>query len=158
ASGFSDDTQIDPPIVYPGAAPTAVISDSLSHVAGTLLESFTARLATAWSTQNFRLLAGDLAQPHPTLVSHRDVRDRLQMFVPFFAQGRRVDPILLGDSLYWAVDLYSVTDSYPLTRRFFFAGDDRAFLHHAGVAIVQASTGDVMVVADSVADPHTETW
>lgn len=157
-SGFGDDTPIDPPIVYPGATPTAVMSDSLSHVAGTLLESFAARLASAWSTQNFRLLVDVLAQPHPTLVSHRDVRDRVKMFVPFFGQGRRIDPILLGDSLYWSVDLYSVTDSYPLSRHFYFAGDSSSFLHHAGVAIVQASTGDIMVVADSLADPVTETW
>jgi uncharacterized membrane protein (UPF0182 family) len=157
-AGFGDDTPIDPPIVFPGASPTLVIADSLTRTAGTLLESFSARLATAWSTQNFRLLADDLTSPHPTLISHRDIRDRLEMYVPFFAQGRRVDPILLGDSLYWAVDLYSVSDTYPLTRHFYIIGDERAFLHHAAVGIVQASTGDVMVVADSIVDPITDTW
>lgn len=157
-SGFGDDTPIDAPIVYPDAPATLVTADSLTHVAGTLLESFPARLATAWSTQNFRLLVDDLAQPHPTLVSHRDVRDRLDMYAPFFAQGRRVDPVLLGDSLYWAVDLYSVTDSYPLSAHIHVVGDDRAFLHHAAVAIVQASTGDVMIVADSISDPIAESW
>lgn len=158
SSGFGDDTPIDPPIVFPGASPTLVIPDSLTRLSGTLLESFPARLATAWSTQNFRLLVDDLTPPHPTLISHRDIRDRLDMYVPFFAQGRRVDPILLGDSLYWAVDLYSVSDTYPLARHFYVIGDERAFLHHAAVGIVQASTGDVMVVADSIVDPITETW
>jgi hypothetical protein len=157
-SAYGDDTPIDAPLVYPGAAPTMVLADSLSHVAGTPLESFPARFAAAWSTQNFHLLVDDLPQPHPTLIAHRDVRDRLNMYVPFFAQGRSVDPILLGDSLYWAVDLYSVSDSYPLSRHFFIVGDDRTFLHHAAVGIVQASTGDVMVVADSLGDPITESW
>lgn len=157
-SGFGDDTPIDAPIVYPGAPATSVLPDSLSHIAGTVLESFPARLATAWSTQNFGLLVDDLPQPHPTLISHRDIRDRIDMYAPFFAQGRRIDPVLVGDSLYWAVDLYSVTDSYPLSRHQFVVREDRAFMHHAGVAIVQASSGDVMIVADSVSDPITQTW
>jgi uncharacterized membrane protein (UPF0182 family) len=157
-ASFGDDAPIDAPIVYPHAPPTLVIADSLTHVAGTLLESFATRFATAWSTQNFRLLVDDLAQPHPTLVSHRDVRDRLDMYVPFFAQGRSVEPLLAGDSLYWAVHLYSATDSYPLSAHYRIVGDDRAFLHHAAVAIVQASTGDVMVVPDSLPDPITESW
>ena len=157
-SSFGDDAPIDAPIVYPNAPPTLVIADSLTHVAGTLLESFPARLAAAWSTQNFRLLVDNLAQPHPTLISHRDVQDRLDMYVPFFAQGRSVEPVLLGDSLYWAVDLYSVSDSYPLSAHYRIVGDERAFLHHAAVAIVQASTGDVMVVPDSISDPITESW
>jgi uncharacterized membrane protein (UPF0182 family) len=157
-ASFGDDSPIDAPLVYPQAPPTLVIADSLAHVAGTLLESFPARLATAWSTQNFRLLVDNLAQPHPTLISHRDVRDRLDMYMPFFAQGREIDPVMVGDSLYWAVDLYSATDSYPLSAHFRIVGDERAFLHHAAVAIVQASTGDVMVVPDSISDPIAESW
>lgn len=153
-----DERAIDPPLVYPAAPPLLVIADSLNHAAGTPLNSFIARLATAWSMQNVRLLSGDSAQPRPTLISHRDIHDRLEMYAPFFAQGRRVDPVMLGDSLYWAVDLYSVSESYPLSRHFLIVGDERGYLHHAAVAIVTASTGDVTIVADSVLDPIAETW
>jgi uncharacterized membrane protein (UPF0182 family) len=158
SSGFGDATPLDAPLVYPNASPTLVLADSLRRVAGTSLESFGARFATAWSTQNFRLLFDDQPLPHPTLISHRDIRDRLEMYAPFFAQGRRVDPVLVGDSLYWAVDLYSVSSSYPLSRHAQILGDERTYLHHAAVGIVQASTGDVMLVADSLPDPVTESW
>ena len=156
--GAGEDNPIEPPLVYPNAVKMAVVADSLTHTTGTPLESFFARLATAWSMQNFHLLSGDLPQPHPTLIAHRDVRDRVDMYAPFFAQGRRVNPILLGDSLYWTVDLYSVSDMYPLSHHYQILGDDRSYFRHAAVAIVQASTGEVVVVADSALDPIAESW
>jgi uncharacterized membrane protein (UPF0182 family) len=158
AASFGDDISVEPPLVYPGAPAITVIADSLTRVSGTSLESFAARLATAWSLQNVRLLSGDQQEPHPTLISHRDVRDRLDMFAPFFAQGRSVEPILVGDTLFWAVDLYSASDSYPLSRHFLIVGDERSYLRHSAVGIVQASTGEVMIVPDSILDPIAQSW
>lgn len=153
-----EDSPIDPPLVYPNASKMVVIPDSLTHTTGTPLESFFPRLATAWSLQNFHLLSGDLPQPHPTLIAHRDVRDRVDMFAPFFVQGRHVDPVLLGDSLYWAVDLYSASDMYPLSHHYQILGDERTYFRHAAVAIIQGSTGEVVIVADSVLDPVADSW
>jgi uncharacterized protein len=158
AASAIDDTPIDAPLIYPGAPLYTVIADSLSHSAGTSLEPILARVATAWSLQNFRILSTDSAQPHPTIVAHRDVRDRIALLAPFFAQGRQVEPLLTGDSLYWAVDLYSTSSTYPLSRHIRFAGDDRTYLRHAAVAIVQASTGDISIVPDSSLDPIALTW
>ena len=158
ANAIGDDIPVDAPLIYPAAPQITVIADSLNHVSGTPLESFAARLSTAWSLQNLNLLSGELPQPHPTLISHRDVRDRLDMFAPFFAQGRSVDPILVGDTLYWSVDLYSVSDSYPLSRHVVIIGSERSYLHHAAVGIVQASTGEVMIVPDSTLDPIAASW
>jgi uncharacterized membrane protein (UPF0182 family) len=146
------------PLVYPGASGVAIVADSLNHTAGTSLEPFFARLANAWSLQNLRLLSGELQQPHPTIVSHREVRDRLDLLTPFFAQGRNVDPILIGDSLYWSVDLYSASSTYPMARHALIAREDRTYWHHAAVAVVQAATGDVVIVPDSALDPIASTW
>jgi uncharacterized membrane protein (UPF0182 family) len=154
----ADDSPIDAPLIYPNAPKMIVIADSLKLTAGTPLESFFGRLATAWSTQNFGLLSNDESMPRPTLISHRDVRDRLTMYAPFFAQGRRVEPILLGDTLFWSVDLYSASDYYPLSRHFLIVGEERAYFQHAAVAIVQASTGEITVVADSILDPVAKSW
>ncbi|HET7373716.1 MAG TPA: UPF0182 family protein [Gemmatimonadaceae bacterium] len=154
----SDDTPLDAPLVYPGASAIAIIPDSLNHAAGTSLESFFVRLATAWSMQNFRILTQDLVQPSPTLISHRDIHERVGLYVPFFEQGRRVQPVLVGDTLYWSVDLYSASDMYPLSWRVPAAGAERSYFHHAAVAIVQASTGETVVVPDSVLDPVATAW
>jgi hypothetical protein len=153
-----DDTPLEAPLVYPGAPAYTIIPDSLNHTAGTQLDALTARLANAWALQNFSIAWGELPQPRPTIVLHRDVRDRVARLMPFFALGRQVEPLLVGDSLYWGIDLYAVSSTYPLSRRAHLVGDDRSYFHHAAVAIVQASTGDVSVVPDSSPDHIAATW
>jgi uncharacterized protein len=157
-SPAGEDMPLDAPLVYPGASAFTIVPDSLNHTTGTPLESFFVRLAAAWSMQNFHILAQDLPQPSPALVSHRDVHERVARYAPFFEQGRRVQPLRLGDTLYWAVDLYSASDTYPLSLHVLAAGQERSYFHHAAVAIVQASTGETVVVADSVLDPVAATW
>jgi uncharacterized membrane protein (UPF0182 family) len=156
-----DDTPVETPLVYPGAPPFAVVADSpdsLNHTVGTPLESVWSRLASAWSLQNIAILTRPLPQPRPTLISRRDVRDRVSTLMPFFTQGRSVEPLLVSDSLYWGIDLYSTSDMYPLSRRAMLAGEERTYFRHAAVAIVQASTGDISVVPDSSLDPIAATW
>jgi uncharacterized membrane protein (UPF0182 family) len=153
-----DDTPLEAPIVYPGAPSYTIIADSLNHGTGTSLEPLLARIANAWALQNFSIAWGDLQQPHPSIVLHRDVRDRIALLAPFFVPGRQVQPLLVGDSLYWGVDLYAASSTYPLSRRARLLGEDRSYLQHAAVAIVQASTGDVTLVPDSLLDPIAKTW
>jgi len=154
----TDDAPLDAPLVYPGASRFTIIPDSLNHSSGTPLESIVSRLANAWSLQNFRMLSGDLPQPKPTLIAHRDIRERIERLTPFFAQGRRIEPLLVGDSLYWSVDLYSTSSMYPISRHSMLAGEERSYVQHAAVAIIQAATGDISVVPDSVLDPIATTW
>jgi uncharacterized membrane protein (UPF0182 family) len=154
----TDDTPLEAPIVFPGARTPAVVADSLTRTTGTPLASFATRLATAWSMQDFHLLSGELAQPKPTLIAHRDVRERVARSAPFFALGSRVQPLLHEDTLYWGVDLYTASRTYPLSWHLLAAGEERAYFHHAAVAVVQAATGEVTIVPDSALDPVAETW
>jgi uncharacterized membrane protein (UPF0182 family) len=117
-----------------------------------------ARIANAWALQNFSIAWGDLPQPRPTIMLHRDIHDRIALLAPFFVPGRQVEPLLIGDSLYWGVDLYSVSSTYPLSRRARLLGEDRSYMQHAAVAIVQSSTGDITIVPDSALDPIAKTW
>jgi uncharacterized membrane protein (UPF0182 family) len=154
----TDDSPLDAPLVYPAAGSFTIIADSLNHSAGSPLDPWLARVANAWALQHFRILSNDLPQPRPTLIAHRDIRDRVSLFTPFFAQGRRVEPLLVGDSLYWGLDLYSVSSTYPLSRHTVLGGEDESYVRHAAVAIVQASTGDITVVPDSILDPIALSW
>jgi uncharacterized membrane protein (UPF0182 family) len=160
SDGTSDmeDIVIDAPLVFPGASPFTIVSDSLKHTTGVSLESSLTRLANAWSLQSLGIAAGELPQPRPTLISRRDIRERVAVLVPFFVQGRAVEPLLVADSLYWSVDLYSASVTYPLSRHMTLAGDERSYFRHAAVALVQASTGDISIVPDSILDPVASTW
>jgi len=154
----TEDTPLEAPIVFPGARTPVVVADSLTRTTGTPLASFATRLATAWSMQDFHLLSGDLVQPKPTLIAHRDVRERVARCAPFFTLGTRVQPLLREDTLYWGIDLYSASPTYPLSWHLLVAGEDRSYLRHAAVAVVQAATGEVTIVPDSTLDPIADTW
>jgi len=146
------------PLVYPGAVEYAVVPDTFRRVAGVPLESAASRVAHAWSLQNLRILGGSLPEPHPTVVSHRDVRDRLDRLVPFLSQGSAITPVIAGDTLYWLVDLYSASAWYPLSLRININQMEVGYYQHAAVAILNAATGDVSLVADSVLDPIARSW
>jgi uncharacterized membrane protein (UPF0182 family) len=154
----SDDYPLDAPLVFPGASMFTIIADSLNHASAVPLEPLVSRVASAWALQNLSILSRDLPQPRPALIAHRDVRDRIDRIAPFFAQGRNIQPLLVGDSLYWALDLYSVSSTYPLSRHVTMAGEERSYLRHAAMAVVQASTGDISIVPDSVLDPVASSW
>lgn len=154
----ADAIVLEPPVVYPGANGFLILSDSLNRMSGSTLEYGLTRLAYAWSLQDFARFFSDLPSPRPTLLDHRDVRERVSQLAPFFQQGRTITPIVLGDSLFWTVDLYATSDSYPLSRHLLLGGSDVSYVHHAAVAVLLAATGDVVLVPDSTLDPIAATW
>ena len=153
-----DETLFDEPAVFDSAPPYSVISDSLGRIAGVEMVSTRSRIAHAWALQNYRLLFGELPLDRPMIVRRRDVRDRLQALVPFFVQGTTVLPLVADDSLYWAVELYSASSSYPLSERFVLLGQERGYLQHAATAIIDAVSGRVRLVPDANPDPVTTSW
>jgi hypothetical protein len=146
-------------LVYAGATEPLIVADSLDRIVAARIDGLGSRIAQAWSAQRLNLLGADLPEPHPKLLARRDVQDRVQSLAPFFAQGSSVWPVVMEDSLYWALDLYSsVPDTYPLSQHFIIAGEERSYFQHAATAFVHAYTGRVILVADSVRDPVAETW
>lgn len=154
-----DDLPVPPVLVYAGATDALIVPDSLDRIVAPGIDGLGARIAQAWSAQRLNLLGADLPEPHPKLLARRDVRDRVNALVPFFAQGSSVWPIVAGDSLYWVLDLYSwVPDTYPLSQHFMIAGEERSYFQHAATAFVHAYTGRILLASDSVRDPIAETW
>lgn len=135
-----------------------VVSDSAGRFPAAELESWSARLAHAWSRQDWRLLFGDLPQPAPRILMRRGVRDRVRAVAPFFVQDRTLTPVVYADSLYWILHLYSASASYPLSQHLRIAGDDWSYFQHAATAVVNGHTGRVWIVGDSIADPIADSW
>jgi hypothetical protein len=158
ARGRDDEAQQVSAVVFPGARNFLIVSDSSARVVGAPIESDASRFAHALSFQRLRWASNDLPHPHPTLVSHRDVNERLRTLMPFFTQGTVVTPVVLGDSLFWTVDLYAASSFYPLSRHMQLAGDDQTYFQHAATAIVYAATGETLIVADSGASPPAQSW
>lgn len=146
------------PLVYPGAESYDVISDSSHRVVGVPINSRIARVAHAWSLQSPQFVAGHLAEPRPTLVDVRDVRARVERLTPFFQQGEAVIPLVVADTVYWAVDLYAASNWYPLSVPIEAVGQEWRYFQHAAVAVVDGFSGDVMIVPDDTLDPLARVW
>lgn len=145
-------------IVADSSAPSRVIADSTGHVAAPSLATPLARFAQALSMQDFRIWFNALPGSAPKLISRRGVRDRVGALAPFFAQGGTISPVWFADSLIWALELYSTSRTYPLSKHIVIAGAERAYFQHAATALVNAATGRTILVADSLPDPVASTW
>jgi uncharacterized protein len=152
---------LDVPSVYILAdsnARTTVVADSTGHLAGPSLVTPLARFAHALSMQDFRVWFGALPSPAPKLLTRRTVRERVGALAPFFAQGTTISPVWFADSLVWALELYSASATYPLSRHVVVAGEERSYFQHAATALVNATTGRTVLIADSLPDPIASTW
>ena len=145
-------------LVYDSATGPLVVSDRDGDVDAPEISRWPSRVAHAWDQQNLRLMFSDVDVREPRMMLHRDVHDRLRMLAPFFWQSAHIAPVSWRDTLYWAVHLYSATDYYPLSEHTRLGGDDVSYVRHAATAIIQAHSGHVTLVADSVLDPIAATW
>jgi hypothetical protein len=149
---------IPTPVVYDGATGYVVVPDSTGTLAAPALSTRMARLAHAWSLQNFRLLVSAPPRPTPRIVRRRGVRERVRALAPFFVQGRSVTPIARDGALYWVLDLYSASANYPVSQHVTLGGEEYSYVRHAATALIDANSGGVTLVADSVLDPIAQSW
>lgn len=147
----------DGSLVYPGASGALIVGDSLDVIAAPGLPSGIRRLAHAWSQQDMSLVSGNLPR-NAKLVGTRDVRARVAALAPIFAQGSYATPLFRGDTLYWAVELYSASTYYPLSAHYRIAGSDRSYFRHAATAVVHAFTGRTTLFPDANLDPLAKAW
>ena len=145
-------------LVAPGGGRYALVADTTGRLAAPAFETTLQRVALAWSLQNPRLLAAEAPGLRPRLLVHRDVRDRLRALVPFLTLGETVTPLVRGDSLYWAVELFIVAREYPLAERVLFEGRRAHYVRHAATAVVQAQTGAIILYAIARPDPVMAGW
>jgi uncharacterized protein len=127
----------------------AIVSDPSRRIAAPSIASRSSRFAFALHQQNPRLLFGAVPQPAPILVTTRDVRERVAMLVPMLRGGAHVVPQVYADSLWWSLDLYAVSATFPLSEHLLLDGDDVSAAQFALTAIVNAHTGRVILVADT---------
>ena len=138
-----------PPIVVSDSGRGyAIVSDPERHIAAPSIAGTSARLAHAWNQQNPRLLFGDDPGPSPVLITERDVRRRVALLAPSLHPGAHVVPLVFADSLLWALDLYAVSATYPLSVHVVLGDDDLSAAQYAATALVNAHTGRVTLVTE----------
>lgn len=136
----------------------AIVFDSTGATAAPTLGTWRGRLTHAWGLQNPRLLRRPPGTLAARVVQHRDVRERIGRLYPFLAQGSRVNPVVVGDSLFWAVHLYAASAHYPLSDPIVLTRLDVRYFRHAAVALANAHTGRVVAISDPAPDPLGAHW
>ena len=157
STGASPD--VLPPTILPdSAARYRLVADPRGVILGASAEGPLSRLVHAWALQNFRLVLGARPEPAPTIVLRPALRARVAAVVPFFVQGSATHVAVAGDTLFWTVELYVASSTYPLTEPQDLAGAERRYFHPAGHAIVNSATGRVQVAAVVDPEPPVRTW
>jgi hypothetical protein len=146
----------DSALVYPGAYGAALVR-GVKNAAAPVLGSGLRRLANAWAEQRLDLLWSDFPDD-ARIARTRDVRERVRALMPVFAQGSQVLPAYLGDTLTWVVELYSASSTYPLSKHYVLAGEERSYFRHSGTALINSMTGRLTVVPAPSADPIAASW
>ena len=155
----SSDEAGDEPLVGPGVRGIRLIDATHARgVRGVSLTSLQARIAHAWALRDLSLLDADTTAVEPLLVTHRDVRERVERLAPIFVQGNDVMPLVHEGRLYWTLQLYSASDRYPLSQRWQLATGVYSYFRLAATALVEASSGRVRLVAAPRPDALTRTW
>jgi len=141
-----------------GLAPVLPVADTLGRVAAPAFPVGWRRVALAWSVRNLRLAASDADPRRTRLLLHRDVRERVALLLPFFTAGSTAQAMVVGDSLWWAVELFNASADYPLTETMQLDGATVRYAVPAGVAIVNAQSGRLRVVLPERPDLVTRWW
>jgi hypothetical protein len=144
-------------LVYPGARGFVIAPDSTQHIAAARVGDLFSRLMGGWAEQNRRLLDGAVPSD-AAFVRRRDVRARVAALAPVLMQSRSIGVRETAAGTIWIVDLYSASDSYPLSAAQSIGDERLKYRHHAATVYVNGMTGAVALVPDSTIDPIAKTW
>lgn len=146
-----------PAIVYPGARGVVIEPDTGGEVSAPRLNGLFERIMYAWAEQNPQIVRSHGGMS-PVIVRHRDLRQRIEMLAPIFAQSQAVGVRSSVRGVTWIVDLYAISDHYPLSEPRKSGDLEFRYRRHAATAFVDAMTGRVSIIPSVPLDPISETW
>ena len=144
-------------VVFPNAMGAAILPDVPRIIAAPRLGNGVARLMHAWSEQNPRLLSGDVRSTD-AFIRERDIRARVAAIAPVFAMSGAIGAIPTARGILWVIDLYSASETYPLSAPHQLYKSRITYRHHAATAYVSGGTAATVIVPDSMLDPVARAW
>jgi uncharacterized membrane protein (UPF0182 family) len=144
-------------VVFPGARGAVVVRDVPRIITAPRLGDGFARLMHAWSEQNPRLMTGNLPSS-AAFVRERDIRSRVAALAPVFTLSGSMGAIPTSRGVLWVVDLYTTSETYPLSAPRLMYGTRITYRHHAATAYVSGGTAATIIVPDSALDPVARAW
>ncbi len=143
--------------VYPEATGIRLSNDSSVSSVSPIATNFFSKLAFAWSSQNMSVLTQQSAKP-PGILMVRDLRDRIKKLTPIFAQSKSIGVISGANGFLWIVDLYSTSQTYPLSESMASGDVEVNYRRHVATAYVDGISGRSWIVPDTALDPIARSW
>jgi uncharacterized membrane protein (UPF0182 family) len=144
-------------VVFPNARGAVVVRDVPRIITAPRLGAGFARLMHAWSEQNPRLMTGTIPSS-AAFVRERDIRSRVSALAPVFSLSRSIGAIPTSRGVLWVIDLYTTSETYPLSAPHYIYGARLTYRHHAATAYVSGGTAATIIVPDSALDPVARAW
>jgi uncharacterized membrane protein (UPF0182 family) len=144
-------------VVFPNAIGAAVVPDVPRIIQAPRLGSGLPRLMHAWSEQNPRLLSSDIPSSD-AFIRERDIRARVAAIAPVFAMSSAIGAIPTARGILWVIDLYSASETYPLSAPHELRNSRITYRRHAATAYVSGGTATTVIIPDSVLDPIARAW
>ncbi len=117
--------------------------------------TFFNRLMFAAKYGDFRLLVSDLVSNESRLLINRNIKERLEMAVPFLSYDN--DPYMVIDEegrLKWIVDAYTTSEFYPYAQKY----GDFNYIRNSAKAVVDAYDGTVQFYITDPDDPMIQSY
>mgnify|MGYP001557572120 FL=1 len=144
-------------VAFPNARGAAVVRDVPRLIVAPRLGSGFARLMHAWSEQNPRMMSGTIPSS-AAFIRERDVRSRVAALAPVFTLSGSIGAIPTSRGVLWVVDLYTTSETYPLSAPHQLYNSRLTYRHHAATAYVSGGTAATIIVPDSALDPVARAW
>jgi len=116
---------------------------------------FFRRLLLAWELDDMsRLPFADDVTPQSRVLMRRRIIERVQTLAPFLTYDPDPYIVVGGDGrLYWMIDAYTTTDTYPYARHYDVAGGTINYIRNSVKVVVDAYDGSVNFYVFDKDDP-----
>jgi len=99
------------------------------------------RLAFAMRFGSVQILVSGSITSESTILLHRNIHDRIRTIAPFLMYDSDPYMVISEGNLYWIIDAYTTTDSYPYSER--YGLQETNYIRNSVKVVVNAYSGDV---------------
>ena len=158
-SVFIGQSMSDYVVVVPGRNGAFVGSAGVDYPAGVRLNSGIRLLSFAWRFSDKNLLFSGELSDQSRILFWRSVNERVRALAPFLVWDPNPYPVLSAGRIFWVVDGYTASASFPLSRSE-TVGDagELSYLHASVKAVIDAATGATALYEVAPADPLLRTY
>ncbi|MCC6174807.1 MAG: UPF0182 family protein [Chloroflexi bacterium] len=122
------------------------------------------RLAFALRFRDMNLLVSGAIRPETELLWRRSVAERVGQIAPFLLQDRDPYIVVADGKLFWMLDAYTYTSSYPYSQPLFWRPDARApgivmnYIRNSVKVVVNAYDGSIRFYVATPGDPLIQSY